>query len=111
MPGKPERASILRGTFENLDPSKPLDDDVLIAIAFGSSTPCPPDPRTVRIDLEPVAGDSHTEVWRGQACSRLGTAGAIRYVESDDVFAAWISIDESEFREYSKRPKLLTYRF
>ena len=55
--GSRERASILRGTFEALDPSRPLDDDVLTAIVFGSSTPCPADPRTVRIDLEPLAGE------------------------------------------------------
>lgn len=97
MPGTPARGSILRGTFETLDPSRPLDDDVLTAIVFGSTTPCPQDPRTVRIDLEPLAGNFHSEVWRGRVASRLGTAGPIRYVENDDVFAGWMSIDESRF--------------
>ena len=97
MPGQPEKSSILRGAFEALDPSKALDDDVLTAIVFGSTTPCPKDPRTVRIDLEPLAGNLHAEVWRGRSTSRLGTAGPIRYVENGDVFAGWLSIDESRF--------------
>jgi len=97
MPETPARGFLLRGTFETLDPSRPLDDDVLTAIVFGSSTPCPADPRTVRIDLEPLAGDCHSEVWRGRGASRIGTAGPIRYVENGDVFAGWMSIEESRF--------------
>ena len=97
MPETPARGFLLRGTFETLDPSRPLDDNVLTAIVFGSSTSCPADPRTVRIDLEPLAGDCHSEVWRGRGASRIGTARPIRYVENGDVFAGWMSIEESRF--------------
>ena len=111
MPGTPARGSLLRGTFEALDPSRPLDDDVLTAIVFGSRTPCPADPRCVRIDLEPLAGEFLSEVWRGRGASRLGTAGPIRYVENGDVFAGWMSIDEVASADCLKRRKPPTLRF
>jgi chorismate lyase / 3-hydroxybenzoate synthase len=97
MPKNPASGSALRGTFETLDPSRPLDDDVLTAIVFGSDTPCPSDLRAVRIDLEPLAGSARSEVWRGRGPARIGTAGPIRHVENGEVFAGWMSLDESRF--------------
>jgi chorismate lyase/3-hydroxybenzoate synthase len=94
MPG-PSNVPPLRAAFAELDPLAPLDDDVLTAVVFGANTPCPPDPRVLRIDLEPLAGGAHCEVWRGCGNVRLGTAGPIRHVEDGNCFAGWLSIDES----------------
>jgi chorismate lyase/3-hydroxybenzoate synthase len=72
----------------------PLGDDVLAVAVFGGDTPCPPDPRCLRIDLEPLAGAGLCEIWRGRGRARVGTAGPIRYVEDGDCFAGWIDVDE-----------------
>lgn len=92
-PGTPA----LRAAYAVLDPQRALDDDVLTAIVFGADTPCPPDHRCLRIDLEPLAGARGAEVWRGRGPVRVGTAGPIRYVEDGEHFAGWVSLDESRF--------------
>jgi chorismate lyase / 3-hydroxybenzoate synthase len=91
----PSNGSPLRAALAALDPLEPLDDDVLTVVAFGLDTPCPRDPRVLRIDLEPLAGSAHCEVWRGRGKARLGTAGPIRHVEDGNCFAGWLSIDEN----------------
>jgi chorismate lyase / 3-hydroxybenzoate synthase len=90
-PGRPR----LRASYATLDPLQPLDDQVLTAVVFGADTPCPRDPRVLRIDLDPLAGSARSEVWRGGGGARVGTAGPIRHVEDGDHFAGWLSIDES----------------
>lgn len=95
MPPDPTRHRGLHASFTALDPREPLADDVLTAVVFGADTPCPPDPRALRIDLEPLAGDAHCEVWRGSGRARLGTAGPIRHVDDGNCFAGWLSIEES----------------
>jgi chorismate lyase / 3-hydroxybenzoate synthase len=94
MPAEPQRHRGLHASFVSLDPREPLADDVLAAVVFGADTPCPQDPRALRIDLEPLAGDAHCEVWRGSGKVRLGTAGPIRHAEDGNCFAGWLSIDE-----------------
>ena len=99
MPRDPPaaRESSLRASYATLSPLEPLGDDVLTAVVFGSDTPCPADPRCLRVGLEPLAGDARCEVWRGCGPARLGTAGPIRYVEDDDHFLGWVSLDERRF--------------
>jgi chorismate lyase/3-hydroxybenzoate synthase len=97
MLGDPVRSPLLESTYATLDPRKPLDDDVLAAVVFGTEAPCANDPRCVRIDLKPLAGGAHAEVWRGTGPVRMGTAGPIRYVENGDCFAGWLSISEGRF--------------
>ena len=87
----------LRARYEALAPGSPLDDDVLTAVVFGAQTPCPADPRCLRIELEPLAGAAHTEVWRGRGPARLGTSGPIRHVDDGAHFAGWLSLDEQRF--------------
>jgi chorismate lyase / 3-hydroxybenzoate synthase len=95
MPQDSSRHPGLRANFVALDPDAPLAEDVLTAVVFGADTPCPRDPRTLRIDLEPLAGNARCEVWRGSGKARLGTAGPIRHVDDGTCFAGWLSIDES----------------
>ncbi len=95
MPQHPSRHPGLRASYAALDPREPLGDDVLTAVVFGAETPCPQDPRVLRIDLEPLSGSACCEVWRGSGRPRLGTAGPIRHVEDGNFFAGWLSIDES----------------
>ena len=94
----PCNESPLRAAFAALDPLEPLDDDVLTAVVFGLETPCPRDPRVLRIDLEPLAGTAHCEVWRGSGKARLGTAGPIRHVEDGNCFAGWQACDHPLLR-------------
>jgi len=77
-----------------LTPGAALDDDVLIAMAFGSRSPVPDDPRCVRIALEPLSAPDLAEVWRGRGPVRTGQSGLIRYAESEHHWAGCISIDE-----------------
>ena len=95
MPQDPSPHAGLRASYAALDPREPLGDDVLTAVVFGEETPCPQDPRVLRIDLEPLAGSARCEVWRGSSRPRLGTAGPIRHVEDGKFFAGWLSMDES----------------
>ena len=97
MLSDPVRPPLLETSFATLDPRKPLDDDVLAAVVFGNEAPCASDPRCVRIDLTPLAGHAHAEVWRGTGPVRMGTAGPIRYVENGDCFAGWLSVSEDRF--------------
>ena len=95
MPRNQARGPSLRVAYESLDPLQPLDDDVLTAVVFGAGTPCPQDPRIVRVGLEPLAGTARIEVWRGSGRAHIGTAGPIRHVEDGEHFAGWLNIDES----------------
>lgn len=87
----------LQARYEALDPATRLDDDVLTAVVFGAQTPCPADPRCLRIDLEPLGGTAHAEVWRGCGQARLGTSGPIRHVDDGQHFAGWLSLEEQRF--------------
>jgi len=95
MPLDPSSGPRLRATYAAPDPLEPLGDDVLTAVVFGADTPCPQDPRVLRIDLEPLAGPARVEIWRGGGRARMGTAGPIRHVEDGDHFAGWLNIEES----------------
>jgi chorismate lyase/3-hydroxybenzoate synthase len=93
----PVRPALLESTYATLDPRKPLGDDVLAAVVYGREAHCADDPRCVRINLAPLAGTEHAEVWRGTGPVRMGTAGPIRYVENGDCFAGWLSLSEDRF--------------
>ena len=93
----PSNGNSLRATYETLDPSKPLGDDVLAAVVFGADAPCPDDPRCLRIDLQPLGSARWSEVWRCRGPTRIGTAGPIRYVEDGEHFAGWLTVDENRF--------------
>lgn len=83
--------------YSTLRNDEPLGDDVVAAVVFGGKTPCPDDPRCLRIDLEPLAGGGLSEVWRGAGPTRIGTAGPIRHVDDGRCLAGWIELDERRF--------------
>jgi len=87
----------LRAAYSTLKTDEPLGDDVLAAVVFGGKTPCPDDPRCLRIDLEPVAGAGLSEVWRGVGPARIGTTGPIRHVDDGHCLAGWIELEERRF--------------
>jgi len=96
-PFKSGRNPALCVAYSNLRIDEPLGDDVLAAIVFGGQTPCPADPRCLRIDLDPLAGAGLSEVWRGAGPARIGTAGPIRHVEDGRCLAGWIELEERRF--------------
>jgi chorismate lyase/3-hydroxybenzoate synthase len=93
----PSPAPALRVAYSSLRTDEPLGDDVLAAVVFGGTTPCPEDPRCLRIDLEPLAGAGLSEVWRGTGPARIGTAGPIRHVDDGRCLAGCIELDERRF--------------
>jgi chorismate lyase/3-hydroxybenzoate synthase len=96
MTNEPASSPALRVDYTTLDPHGPLGDDVLAAVAFGGETTLPPDPRCVRVALEPLAGKGLCEVWRGDGPVRLATAGPIRYVENGHCMFGWIDREEGD---------------
>jgi chorismate lyase/3-hydroxybenzoate synthase len=80
-----------------LDPATPLGDDVLAAVVFGSETPCPADPRCVRVDLAPLQSAPYAEIWRAPGRVRRGTHGPIRYTEHEQCLAGCIEVEEDRF--------------
>jgi chorismate lyase/3-hydroxybenzoate synthase len=97
MPLGPLDKRTLQARYEVLNPGAPLGDDVLTAVVFGAQTPCPADPRCLRIDLEPLGGTAYAEVWRGCGPARVGTSGPIRHVDDGEHFAGWLSLEEHRF--------------
>lgn len=97
MLAEPARGPLLDPIYATLHPRELLGDDVLAAVTFGLGTPGANDPRCVRVDLEPLAGTAHSEVWRGVGPVRIGTVGPIRYAENGECFAGWLSVAESRF--------------
>lgn len=96
-PTASSRAPALSAAYSTLRVDEPLGNDVLAAIVFGSQTPCPTDPRCLRIDLDPLAGAGLSEVWRGTGTARIGTTGPIRHVEDGHCLAGWIELEERRF--------------
>jgi chorismate lyase/3-hydroxybenzoate synthase len=96
-PVEPSPAPALRVAYATLATDAPLGDNVLAAVVFGARTPCPDDPRCLRIDLEPLAGAGLSEVWRGAGPARIGTAGPIRHSDDGRCLAGWIELDEARF--------------
>jgi chorismate lyase/3-hydroxybenzoate synthase len=96
-PVESSRDPALRVAYSSLRLDEPLGDDVLAAVVFGGQTPCPADPRCLRIDLEPLAGAGLSEVWRGTAPARIGTTGPIRHVDDGRCLAGWIELEERRF--------------
>lgn len=84
----------LRTSYESLSAGHPLDDDVLLAVAFGSQAMTPDDNRWLRIDLAPLGSSACVEVWRGIGPVRAGTSGLVRYAEDGTHCAGWLSIEE-----------------
>jgi chorismate lyase/3-hydroxybenzoate synthase len=94
MPAAPTTTLPLRASYEMAATGPSFDDDVLLAVAFGSHAPGPYDQRCLHIDLSPLAGSASVEVWRGIGPVRAGTAGHVRYAEDGEHCAGWLSIEE-----------------
>ena len=94
MPVDTTTALPLRASYETTATGSPFDEDVLLAVAFGSHTPGPYDQRYLHIDLAPLAGVASVEVWRGIGPARVGTAGPVRFAEDGEHCAVWLSIEE-----------------
>jgi len=95
MPKTPATFPPLRTSYEALPARSPLDEDVLIAVAFGSQATTPDDRRCLRIDLEPLVGVACVEVWRGRGPARTAVDGLVRYAEDGEHCVGHLSIDES----------------
>jgi chorismate lyase / 3-hydroxybenzoate synthase len=96
MSSRPRRSGELTASYATLGP-EPLADDVLAAAVFGAGSKSPPDPRCLRIGLEPLEGARHSEIWQSDGPMRIGTAGPVRYVENGRHLAGWIDLEEAGF--------------
>lgn len=94
MSADPTTTLSLRLSYEAATCSPPLDEDVLLAVVFGSHMPSPYDQRCLHVDIAPLAGAASVEVWRGIGPVRVGTAGHVRYAEDGEHCAGWLSIEE-----------------
>jgi chorismate lyase/3-hydroxybenzoate synthase len=95
MPKDTATIQPLRTCYEVPSAQGAFDDDVLVAVTYGSQAPMPDDARCLRIDLEPLAGNACVEVWRGVGTVRVGTVGHVRYAEDGEHCAGWLSIEEN----------------
>jgi len=84
----------LRASYEVPAARSRLDDDVLVAVAFGPQATAPDDPRCLRVDLAPLASEACVEVWRGMGPVRVGTTGRVHHAEDGEHSAGWLSIEE-----------------
>ena len=71
------------------------DESVLAAFGFGSGSPRHPDPRYLRVPLQPHAG-APLEVWRANGPVTCGRDGAIAWSTDGHLSFGAIEIDESE---------------
>lgn len=71
------------------------DTSVLAAIGFGSNAPISPDPRYLRIALEPVAAPAPLEVWRGRGHVEHGRDGDIAWASDGDYGFGSIEFEEA----------------
>lgn len=94
MPADPTSTLLLRASYEEAATDRPVEDDVLLTVAFGSHGPSPYDQRCLHIDLAPLAGAASVEVWRGIGPARVGTAGNVHYAEDGQHLAGWLCIEE-----------------
>jgi chorismate lyase/3-hydroxybenzoate synthase len=98
--------SELRVEYAAFDPQHHLDRDVLAAIVFGEGTPRAPDPRCVRVALEPRFGRGLAEIWHGRGPVQLGRRGPIHYAEDGAHLMAWMEVDDDgavDFAEPTER--------
>lgn len=81
--------------YEHAGPAALLAaDDVLAVIGFGASGPVSPDPRVLRVGLEPLA-QPVLEVWRGRAPVRCGRDGELRWSSDGEHLYFAIELDEA----------------
>jgi len=81
--------------YEHAGPAALLAaDDVLAVIGFGASGPVLPDPRVLRVGLEPLA-QPVLEVWRGRAPVRSGRDGELRWSSDGEHLYFAIELDEA----------------
>jgi chorismate lyase/3-hydroxybenzoate synthase len=69
-------------------------DDVLAVIGFGSAGPHSPDPRVLRVGLEPLS-ETIFEVWRGRAPVHAGRDGELRWSSDGEQLYFAIEVDEA----------------
>ena len=85
----------LRVEYATFDPQHHLDRDVLAAIVYGEAAPRAPDPRCVRVGLEPRIGRGLAEIWHGRGPVRLGRSGPIQHSEDGVHLMAWMEVDDT----------------
>ncbi len=74
------------------------EDEVLAVIGFGEAAPAAhPDPRYLRVALEPLQAPAPFEVWRVSAPVVSGRAGRVRYAHDGRLLFGALEINEAEF--------------
>ncbi len=75
----------------------PLPPDVLAAMVFGPRpSSSPPDPRLIRVGLEPLDSPGIIELWRASGPVRTGRDGPIQFAADGELLAGVIELDERE---------------
>ena len=70
-------------------------DGALWAVEFGAQDG-PPDPRRIRVGLEPLAGTDLMEVWQATGPVSTGRLGAVRYAGDGRFLAGVLELDERD---------------
>jgi len=84
-----------RTSYINLPTASQLPANVLFAVTFGGEA-APDSPRSVRVNLEPLAGAGLTEVWYANSEVVAGAEGRIRFAADDHFLAGVIEVDERD---------------
>ena len=112
-----------RTSYVCLPPASELPPNALFAVTFGQESALP-SPRSVCVNLQPLAGVGFAEIWYAHGDVVAGFDGAVRFVADDHFLAGVTEVDErdhggiagatrfaygaiAEFQSKSKFPHLL----
>jgi chorismate lyase / 3-hydroxybenzoate synthase len=82
--------------YATLAPGVPLPPEVLAAVVFGAPPSQLPDPRSIRVGLQPLMGCGTVELWRASGPVETGCAGAVRFAADSEHLAGMVELDERE---------------
>ena len=105
LPAFASRPPVLQVDYVSADDPRSLlkDDTILAAFGFGNAAPCQPDPRWLRVPLQPyldpalpIASQVRYELWRGNAPVGYGRDGDIAWSTDGDLLFGAIEVDEAD---------------
>jgi len=82
-----------RTSYIRLPPANELPANVLFAVTFGDRAAMN-SPRSVQVNLEPLAGAGFAEAWYAHGEVSAGVDGPIRFASDDQFLAGVIEVDE-----------------